>query len=80
MLKVRRTINAGETFERVSARCPAGKKILGGGALVQTGKLNITSSFLTTGGDWFVQAELIPGQTLTSATDVVAIITCANVT
>lgn len=79
-VEVRETISAGETFERVGARCPAGKKILGGGALVQTGKLNITSSFLTTGGEWFVQAELIPGQTLTSSTQVVAIITCANVT
>ena len=73
------TIAAGETFKRVIASCPAGKTILGGGALVQTNKLNVTSSFLTSTGVWFVQADLIPGQTLTSDSQVFAIVTCANV-
>lgn len=71
---------ADETFERVVAACPAGKKILGGGVAVQDSKIGITSSFLTSLGDWFVQVDQLPGQDVTSNSQVFVTITCANVT
>ena len=69
---------ADETFERVSAVCPAGKKILGGGAAVQDSKIGITTSRPTSSSKWFVQVDQIPGQDVTSDSRVFVIITCAN--
>jgi hypothetical protein len=74
-----RTINPGDTFVTVSASCPAGKRIIGGGGFTQESKLRPTYSFPQSNDIWQFTAVLIPGQVITQTAQAGAIAICARV-
>ncbi len=79
-IQVTHNVLAGDTSIVVSAACPAGKKIIGGGAAIQDSKFHTKFSFPQVNDVWALNAVLIPGQSPPSSTSqafVVAI--CANV-
>lgn len=78
-VEVIKNVNPGDTGVVIAASCPAGKKILGGGGLVQDSKLHITYSFPQANDVWGFTAVLLPSQTITSTSQAFAIAICAKV-
>ncbi|MGD9694721.1 MAG: hypothetical protein AB7V42_03555 [Thermoleophilia bacterium] len=78
-VEVFKTIPAGATSIVVSASCPEGTRIVGGGGLVQDSKFAITYNFPQSNDIWQMTAVLLPGQTTTGGFQGAAIAICATV-
>jgi hypothetical protein len=72
------------TSDTVTATCPTGTKVLGGGYSIATavageaGDVVATASFPSGTGTWQVNAQVVPGVTLTGTWTVTAFATCAT--
>jgi len=79
-VQVSATLVTGDTFKTVTAVCPEGKRLLGGGGYTQDSKTFLKYSFPQANDRYQIQAMLLPGQTISPGDQVSAVAICANVT
>lgn len=72
-------VKPGDTFIVTSAECPNGKKLLGGGYAVQDSKFHVTYSLPQSNDVVGLTATVLPGQTITQASQAFVVAICANV-
>ena len=73
------TLEADDTGAVVSASCPPGKKLLGGGGYSQDGDLYLVYSYPQENDVYAITAVLRPGGTVTAGLQVSATAICAKV-
>ena len=62
-----------------SATCPAGKRLLGGGYALQESKFHVTYAYAQSNEVYAVTAVLIPGQTVTTSSQLIVAAICGDV-
>lgn len=72
-------ISPGDAFVIKSASCPAGKRLLGGGYALQESKFHVTYAYSQSNEVYAVTAVLIPGQTVTTSSQLIVVAICASV-
>jgi len=79
-VEVNATLKADDTFKTVTAVCPEGKKLLGGGGYTQDSDMFLKYSFPQENDRYQIQAILLPGGTINVGYSVAAVAICAFVT
>lgn len=69
----------GNTSVVVTAACPAGKRLLGGGVALRDQKLRVVAADPQFGDVYVLRASVLPGQAITDASKAFAIALCARV-
>lgn len=72
-------VKPGDTFIVVSAGCPPGKKLLGGGFAVQDSKFHVTFANAQANDVYALTASVLPGQTITATSQAFVKAICARI-
>jgi hypothetical protein len=72
-------VTAGQTAVFASAACPAGKRLLGGGYVLQDSKLHATYANSQSNDVFALTAVVLPGQTITGSSQAIAVANCGIV-
>ena len=72
-------VNPGDTSIVVSAECPPGKKLLGGGFAVQDRKFNVMFANAQVNDVYALTAAVLPGQTITTTSQAFVQAICARI-
>jgi hypothetical protein len=72
-------VQPGDTFIQLSASCPDGKKLLGGGYAVQDSKFHVTFANTQENDVYALTALVLPGQTITGTSQAFVKAICARV-
>jgi hypothetical protein len=72
-------VNPGDTLIVVSAGCPPGKKLLGGGYAVQDPKFHVTFANAQVNDVYALTASVLPGQTITTTSQAFVEAICARI-
>ncbi|HYI66479.1 MAG TPA: hypothetical protein VEW95_06120 [Candidatus Limnocylindrales bacterium] len=69
----------GDTFVVISAGCPEGKTLLGGGGAIQDRKFNISYLYPQSNDVFALNAVLLPGETVTGTSQAFVVALCGRV-
>lgn len=72
-------VQPGDTFIQLSASCPGGKKLLGGGYAIQDAKFYVSFANTQKNDVYALTARVLPGQTITGSSQAFVKAICARV-
>lgn len=73
------TVQPGDTFIDISAACPAGKKLLGGGVAVQDSAFYIKYAYPQSNDVFALSASLLPTRSVTTTSNAFVVAICGKV-